>query len=569
MPPEIEKRSKQYLIFRLLIVLMGFGLVTLYQFSLGGVPAHATFTYLYAVLGFYLSFAIGLFLLYEKWRKHRAILQCQVWADLVIQSLLIWGTGGGLSVFSPLLFVTVVAATSMISTRGALSLATAANLILILTTLAHGLGISPGGPSSKGDWLTGGRDPIFVITYLLGSVAALYAVSALGSRLSHGLRSMESIQSAVLENMAEGLIAIDSRGRLVLMNKEARKLLKIPEGAERASLERLLPTPHYDCLREALSHGRRRRFNTVLKLPGENEKPVEVKISSTRDDLGHTRYRIGLVSDMSLRREVEAAEQRIQKLEDLQVMSLGIAHEIRNPLASIRGCVQEIGRLACGDAQVKKYMEIACRESDRLDRVLESFLAYARSGPLDLAPVDLVEILEEFLVLLKTRPDFDSRTIVWTPPADRPKIFGDRTRLLQVFLNLGLNALEATSPVDGKVSVTCRHRRFTPIRHGNSTGDLVPGVEVEIGDNGKGIPAREIERLFTPFFTTKTGGNGLGLCIVDRIVREHLGVVGVSSDEGRGTAFRMWFPLIGVGSAEPEPLETPVEQEDLELCTNA
>ena len=552
MPPDIDRRSKQYLIFRLLIIVLGFGLVSFYKVSLGPAFGEHTFRRLYGLLGVYLLFGLALFFFYPRWRSRHEIIRWQVVGDFVLQSMLVWGTGGVLSIFSPLLFVTLVAATSVISAREAFVLATAAMGFLTLTTLAYGTGIAPFDSRSM-DRYIGGEKSTFVFSYLLASVLALYAISTLGSRLSHGLRSMEGIQSEILENIAEGLIAVDRDGRVLRMNREARKLLGLP-GDEaqfrKLELSTVLRGSDYASVREAFQQDRKRRFQTSVGLPDGGSRPVEVKISTVQDDLGGTRFRIGLISDLTLKREVEAAERRIQKLEDLQVMALGLAHEIRNPLASLRGCVQEISRLSPGRPDTARYMEIVRRESDRLDRILEDFLLYARSGPIDLAPLDIVPVIEEAVLLLRSRPDVRERAVTFTAPVERFRIFGDRNRLIQVFLNVGLNGLESTASRGGALSVSARSRRFVAPAAGSDLKgireehDPVPGVEVEFSDNGAGIGASDLKKIFTPFFTTKERGNGLGLCVVERIVREHMGYVDFSSEEGKGTTFRLWFPMI-------------------------
>ena len=546
---EHDSRLKQYLIFRLLIILLGFGLVTFYQLWLEPAFRQHTFRYLYSLLGIYLLFGLTLTVTYPRWRQSRASVRGQVFGDFFIQSLLIWGTGGVFSIFSPLLFVTLVAATSVISARGAFVLATLATIFLTTTTIAYSFGVSPV-ISNRVDWLFANESSAFVVSYLLGSVLALYTISTLGSHFSHGLRRVQGMQNELLENIGEGLISVDMEGRVLQLNRETRKLLGFSEkdSSRRTDIDSLFVGKRYKKLRSAFQQDERWCVRTAVGAPGGALTPVEVHVSTVFDDRGQPRCRIGLVSDLTLKREVEAAEQRIQKLEDLQVMSLGIAHEIRNPLASIRGCVQEISRLVPSGTNATRFMEIVCRESDRLDSVIEDFLAYTRSGPINLVPLDLFEVVEDAVLLLKSRPEFGSRTLTVSRGLEHPIILGDRDRLIQVFLNLGINAMEATSPTDGCIEVALRPRPFTTMAQDIAGRDLVPGVEVEIKDNGEGIQEPDLERVCTPFFMTKKSGNGLGLSVVGRIVRDHLGALDIQSSEGRGASFRLWFPLQGAAS---------------------
>jgi signal transduction histidine kinase len=244
-------------------------------------------------------------------------------------------------------------------------------------------------------------------------------------------------------------------------------------------------------------------------------------------------------------------------------MAMGIAHEIRNPMASIRGCVQELSRLSRGDERQRRYMQIVCQESDRLDRVMEGFLHYARSGPPDLVPLDFVPVIDEALVLLRSRPEFGARRLVWDPPPERPRIFGDRNRLVQLLLNLGLNAIDATSPTTGEVRLILRARSSVIPGRGWKEAP-VAGVELEFGDNGSGMSKESLEKLFMPFFTTKPSGTGLGMCIVERIVREHMGSLDIQSLPGEGSVIRIWLPALAAatpGGAAQEVRSAAEEKE--------
>ena len=463
--PETQHRMRQYLLFRVLITVLGFLLVAFYLSCLSDPIRESTAVYLYSVLSLYLVIGVVSMVSFPRWRRNQAWYREQVMVDFGLQALLVWATGGVVSLFTPVLFVTLAAATGVSSERGASLLATVTTLFLVATTFVYSLGLVPP-TSSWSIWIFSDKNTVFVVSYLVASIMGLYAISTLGSRLSKGLRNAEYLQEEIIENMAEGLLAVDRAGRVVHLNGEARKVLGL-EGSDelyrKVELGELLTgsdpdarnAPDADARRElldAFEGGTRRRFELRLVDSGGTTRPVEIKISSVVDDKETLRCRIGLFSDLTLQREVEIAGRRIQKLEELQVMAMGIAHEIRNPLASIRGCVQEIARSSSTKLE-KRYSDIVMRESDRLDRIIEEFLSYARASPADLAPVDLIDVIESSLTLLSEREDLGGRTIEWDPPAERVRVLGDPDRLTQVLLNLGLNAIQATPSESGRIRV--------------------------------------------------------------------------------------------------------------------
>jgi signal transduction histidine kinase len=177
----------------------------------------------------------------------------------------------------------------------------------------------------------------------------------------------------------------------------------------------------------------------------------------------------------------------------------------------------------------RRLSEIIVRESDRLDGIVENFLRFARPTAAAPCAVDVHSLVSEAVVLLRNRHETAARVISWTPSAEAMTIRADRGQLVQVLLNLGINAIQATSPSSGRIGFEVR-------RSGEQA------VEIQVWDNGKGIPAADQRKVFQPFFTTKEGGSGLGLSIVEKIIQEHGGTVEVESAEGAGTRFVLLLP---------------------------
>jgi two-component system, NtrC family, sensor histidine kinase PilS len=542
-PQRRARRVARFLIVRLAVLPFAAALV-----AFCGGNAGAGVGPLVAVLGTYALLVVAALAAPARMRTGRAFIIAQVGIDLAAAVAMVWLTGGVISVFCPLLIVALFNATTVATGREPLVLAGLTTVLLAATLLAHRL--SDPAPVSR---------PVGSLELEYGAAAhlvvlglALHVVALLGARLSRGLHRMQNVTEEIMENMAEGLVAVDAEMRILELNGEARRIFGLPPDA--CPVGRTFPEifgeERLRAVREAFSLDRK-RCEFVLELPDGKTVPVEARISTIPGGEGGPRCRIGLFGDLSLKKDIERAERKIHRLEELYDVAMGIAHEIRNPLASIRGCAQEVGRARDRDERERRLVDIICRESDRLDRIIEEFMSSARRGPASLRRVDLLPVIEETIVQLRNHPRLAARRIVLDPPPGPVPVAADPGRLKQVFLNLGTNAIEATGPDAGEIRFSLCYRESQPAnRRRAGERSTVPGVEVTVADNGAGMKPEEQEMAFRPFFTTKESGHGLGLAIVHRIVRDHLGRIDVESAPGEGSRFRVWFPLDRVEAAE-------------------
>jgi signal transduction histidine kinase len=218
-------------------------------------------------------------------------------------------------------------------------------------------------------------------------------------------------------------------------------------------------------------------------------------------------------------------------------MAAGIAHEVRNPLTSLRGCAQELAEInrTAGNADAADLAAIMVSESDRLARIVEDFLTLSRLRPPNRETIDLEPVFADMRMLYERKHGDAAVPVTFRMDPDCPPVVGDPDQLRQIITNLVANSLDAVRKVDApRVEVTAS---VAP------DGALpLHAVAIQVTDNGSGIPVELQERVFTPFFSTKSQGTGLGLALVSRIVREHEGAVRIDSQPGMGTTISVYLP---------------------------
>lgn len=236
-----------------------------------------------------------------------------------------------------------------------------------------------------------------------------------------------------------------------------------------------------------------------------------------------------LEQQTSLLLEKEEMLRRADRLSALGELSAGIAHEIRNPLASIKGTAEILQEDFPAASKKFEFLQILIRETERLNKVVENFLSFARPKIPDLGSCEVSAVLKSVLELVKHPASKGQVTIKTNFDGQGPDLIADAEQLKQAFLNIILNALQAM-PQGGELSIVTRHQ--------------APWVEIYFQDQGAGIPPHDLDKIFNPFYTTKGEGTGLGLAITHRIIAEnHGGQMEVESEEGKGTKFIVRLPM--------------------------
>jgi signal transduction histidine kinase len=235
--------------------------------------------------------------------------------------------------------------------------------------------------------------------------------------------------------------------------------------------------------------------------------------------------------------EKEAQLRRADRLSALGQLSAGLAHEIRNPLGSIKGAVEILADDYPGGHPKAEFYAILVKEVERLNEVLTNFLSFARPVTPRFAPVDIPTVLTQLEGLVSGQARGHRVQIFTSYHAGPSRVLADETLVKQAFLNIMLNAIEAM-PEGGDLSISTR-------LPGSRTAERPDWVEVVFDDTGPGIADQDLGRIFDPFFTTKKDGTGLGLAITYRIIENHHGTIRVMSQRGKGTTFTVSLPLEG------------------------
>jgi two-component system nitrogen regulation sensor histidine kinase GlnL len=273
---------------------------------------------------------------------------------------------------------------------------------------------------------------------------------------------------------------------------------------------------------------------------GGGDLVVDVAASPLLDGAGAVDGVVLVLRDRSAHRRLEQLEAERERFAAFGRIAAGLAHEIKNPLGGIRGAGELLARRA-ETAKSKETAELVVREATRIAALVDEFMVFAHGETLRLAPVNVHRVLDDVLALLALDPLAERVDVVREYDPSIPELLADADRLTQVFLNLARNALQAMEEKGGTLTITTR--MTLDHRISLSPGRPVPTLGVWFTDTGRGMGGAELRQATTPFFTTRTGGTGLGLAVADYWVAQHQGTLSLESTPGQGTRVRVTLPL--------------------------
>jgi PAS domain S-box-containing protein len=359
----------------------------------------------------------------------------------------------------------------------------------------------------------------------------------------HELTRIRDFIENVLNQVGSAVLTVDLEGKITQINPACLSLFLHRETENELlgqNLDKVIVGGELlGCINEALETCTPLDHWETTETIGGNRVPLNVSISVLHSE-GDIQGLVVTVRDLSIIRSLEEDVRRQEKLAALGHLSAGMAHEIRNPLGIIKGSGELLERRFAKEPEAAGLARYIIDESERLSQTLQDFLDFARPREPSLEPTDINQVISKALPLAQHHSNSDKIKLELDMQDDLPQLSLDFAQCQQVFLNLLLNAFEASSQA-GVVRITSK---FDESRS---------RVFVTISDEGDGIPPDELGNIFNPFFTTKSSGTGLGLSIVHRIIESHKGTIEVESKPGEGTTFILGFSI----SQQPLGASTP------------
>ena len=476
----------------------------------------------------------------------------QLFFDTVFITVFIYTTGGIDSIFSFLFILNIISGSILFSRKGGIIIASSSSILygLMLDLHYYGL-IHPLG--SRVNIASDSYNSSFLFYTILVNMAAFYLVGYLSGFLVEqtkrsraelketrlDLNKLEILHESIINSVTSGLIVLDDKERVILFNPTAEKILgSHTRQISGLSLASALPAlgRHVQSVTEMRPSVTMPPFMDILyQKPDGATIYLRLSISPLHYLSTEKGGKIIVFQDVT---EIKRIEENMKKVEGLALvgeMAAGIAHEIRNPMASISGSIEVLKEGLAWDSTESQLMAIVSREIDRLNQLISDFLLFARPKETKWRTFDLNQVIMESLTLFKNGPRWNENVSVLTHFMDSVTIESDQDQIKQVLWNLFLNACDAM-PDGGILDIGTKWVFETP----ESTDK---NVAIVIHDTGDGFDPITLPKLFTPFFTTKEGGSGLGLATVKRIIDQLQGRISGNNHPDGGAEIAIILPM--------------------------
>jgi two-component system sensor histidine kinase PilS (NtrC family) len=518
----LRKKIQALIIFRVIFVTLLLGSNFLFR-------KYEGFSYIYALSYFIVSLYVVTIiyaLLLGRIKNLVAFAYVQLILDVSFEIILIYITGGIESWFSFTLLLTVISSSIVLNKKAGYITATCSSFLYGALLNSQYYEILP---FKSGSMIEEKSYFYNIFVHIVSLYLTAYLSGYLSWRLEKtvkkleekdiDLKSLEFFNRAVVEGLPSGLFTTDMAGNVLIFNRAAEKITGIKkEEIIGKRIDSLLPYFEFPFFEG--------RNEDIIEINGV-QKIIGLGISILKGIDESQKGFIGIFQDLTEFKKLEIEMKQKEKMAAIGELSSNIAHEIKNPLASLKGSIEMIKEDTVSPNYKEKLMEIALSEMERLDRIITDFLTYSRPTQPEFKMFDLHELLDDTVELLKNIERNKGFISIKKDYYGKVEVNADPQKMRQVFWNLGVNAIEAM-PEGGELVISTL----------NMDGD----VEITFADSGEGIRREDVEKIFYPFFTTKEHGTGLGLAIAYRIIEEHKGKINVNTRSGIGTTFEIILP---------------------------
>ncbi|MDY6990204.1 MAG: ATP-binding protein [Thermodesulfobacteriota bacterium] len=544
---DLVPRLRRLMFFRVVIVTFLLGVTAFIQIkgTESLTAASLSWVYIIIIATYLLSF---LYLVLLKTIKIIEVnVYVQVICDVSLITVLVYVTGGIESVYSVLYPLVIIYSALFVERRGGVITASASGILygLLLDLEYYGV-IDP----IYGDPLGYGYSAGYVLSRIFIHLVSFYIVALLISfvvaqekKARSLLAEKESefyqldlLHRSIIESVSTGIITIDLDGHVKSFNRAAEEITGLAFSEVRnKKIDSVFPGFPLELHRMEGGKGENRLINRhEIVIPGEEDRDMILgfSISSLVDSKERRLGNIVIFQDLTTHKEMEREMEQNKRLALIGEMAAGLAHELRNPLASLYGSIQMLNKNLKLDDTNERLMRIVLRGRDQLENLVKNFILLARPSLGDREQINIQDVIDDVLESLRYAPDWHDSIKVEKDACQGASTYGNKTEVRQTLWNLVLNAVQSM-PDGGKLKI--QTSLVSP-----DNGQKY--VEILITDTGYGIETDESGKVFQPFYTTKEAGAGLGLAIVNRIVESHGGKIKIESELEKGTSCTVLLP---------------------------
>lgn len=528
---------------RVIVITLFLGSVIIFHRKIGGTLNLGSISVL-TIITYLLTLLYAIIL--PRIKNLRRFCYLQITADIFVETGVIYVTGGIESPLSFLYTLSIISAGIIYYRPGIYFIASIASICfgtfidLEYYNLIHPIYIYP-----KSDIANEGSYVFYITfvticTFFLVALLTGFLVEKLRltrkelSEKSGHLQELRAFHENVVESMGSGLLTISMDKRITSFNNAAAKITGFTFFEIKGKVfSEIFQFPEFPVIQGITDGDFPNHLEGIFTRKDKKKIFLEMNISSLKNNEGNIKGYIGVFQDKTEFKKMEERVVQAERLAAIGSIAAGIAHEIRNPLASMSGSIQVLKQKPWVEKESKDLMDIVVRETDRLNNIVTRFLDYARPHPVKLAEYDINTLIQDTLSMLKNSPEYNQKILVSIRFEKNPLIIKiDSQQIQQVLWNLCLNSIQAM-PNGGELKVSTKL-----ITNENNMYAMI-----QVSDTGCGIKREDKDSIFDPFYTTKKNGTGLGLASVYRIIENHKGTIKVHSKESEGSSITLQLPF--------------------------